>query len=299
MDIRSLEVFLALSEALHFGRAAERLSMSQSSVSEHVRRLEARLGRNLFDRTSRRVTMTATGEILAHRLRDPIKAIRLALREAERGGRTTVETLRVGFLGGGFYELYEPLVQAHKLDHPGVALEFVELNYDTQFSAILQGEVDIAFCRLPVGLDGLEAGPIVMSDPRVVCVNVAHRLAGRDYIDAEELRGETMLRVPASQAGTKWSEYHFPLATPQRYPLAPGPMIRTVREGIAAVVAGHGVFFLTKRAAHYYATPRMTFVEVNLPPIQSALVWRRGDARGSIAAFNRILMRVAREAKIA
>lgn len=297
MDIRSLEVFLTLSETLHFGKVAEQLSMSQSSVSEHVRRLEARIGQPLFDRTSRRVRLTAAGEIFAHRVRDPLKAIRLAIREAEHGGKPKGETLRVGFLGGGFYEFYEPLLKAHKADDSKVALEFVELHYDSQFSAILNGEVDAAFCRLPLGLDGLEAGPIVMSDPRVVCVNVAHRLAGRDHIDAEELRGETMLRVPASLAGTKWCEYHFPLATPDGHRLMPGPIIRTVREGVAAVVAGHGIFFLTKRAAKYFETPRMSFVEVNLPPIQSALVWREDDARVSIHSLNRALLRVAREAR--
>lgn len=298
MDIRSLEVFLALSEELHFGKTAARLSMSQSSVSEHLRRLEERLGRSLFDRTSRRVTLTETGEILAHRVRDPVKAIRIAMREAERGENKSGETLRIGFLGGGFYELYQPFAHACQREHPNLALKFIELSYETQFSAVVHDEVDMAFCRLPVGLAGLECGPIVMSDPRVVCVNLEHRLAMFDHIDAEELGGETMLRVPATRTGTVWSEYHFPLKTPAGIPLKPGPMIRTVREGIAAAVAGHGVFFLTKRAAQYFATPRLAFVEINLPPIQSAFVWRRGDSRSSVYALNQMLIQIARKAKI-
>ncbi len=295
MDIRTFEVLLVLSEELHFGRAAERLGMNQSSVSEHLRRLEARVGHTLFDRTSRRVSLTETGEILAHRLRDPVKAIRVAMRDVERNGPKAQETLRVGFLGGGFYELNKPLVMYFKQEHPNVALEFVEVHYDTQFSAILHGDVDVGFCRLPVGLPGLEAGPVIMHDPRVVCLNLNHKWAKRDCIDAEELRGETMLRVPASSAGAKWSEYHFPLTTPEKHRLLAGPTIRTVREGIAAVGADLGIFLLTKRAANYYVTPAITFVEVNLTPIESALVWRQGDSQHAIAWLNQSLMKVAQE----
>lgn len=293
MDIRTLEVLLVLSEELHFRRAAERLGMNQSSVSDHVRKLETRLQRTLFDRTSRRVVLTEAGEILAHRVRDPVQAIKAAIQDAQRDAPFIKETLKVGFMGGGFYELHEPLVNYFKDAHPEIALEFVEVHYDNQFLAILQGEVDVGFCRLPIGLPGLEAGPIVMSDPRVVCVNASHRLADRDHIDAEELRGETMLRAPASRTGTKWAEYHFPLTTPEGHRLQAGPTVRTVREGIAAVVAGSGIFLLTKRAANYYATPRIRYIEVNLPPIQSALVWRQDGYKRPIALLSQGLIKVA------
>lgn len=298
MDVRSLEVFLILSEELHFGRAAERLAMSQSSVSEHLRRLERRIGRSLFERTSRRVVLTEVGEILSQRLRDPVGALRAALREAEKGVQSSSRTLRVGFLGGGFYELHEPVVRTHRSSQPDVALEFVELNYETQFSAILNGDVDVGYCRLPVGLPGLDAGPIIMSDPRVVCLGVGHRLAGRAYIDAEELGGETMLRVPVALTGRKWAEYNFPLATPERRPLHMGPVIRTVREGIAAVIAGSGIFFITKRAAQYYATPRVAFIEVNLPPIHSALCWKADDRRQIVKDFNQSTVQAAHDERV-
>lgn len=293
MDIRTLEVLLVLSEELHFRRAAERLGMTQSSVSDHIRKLENRLQRTLFDRTSRRVVLTEAGEILVHRLRDPVHAIKVAIQDAQRDGPLTQESLRVGFMGGGFYELHEPLVNYFRNEHPEIALEFVEVHYDNQFLAILHGDVDVGFCRLPVGLPGLEVGPIVMSDPRVVCVSANHRLADRDHIDAEELRGETMLRAPASRTGTKWAEYHFPLTTPEGHRLNAGPTVRTVREGIAAVVAGSGIFLLTKRAANYYATPRIRYVEVNLPPIQSALVWRQDGFQHSISLLSQALLKVA------
>ncbi|MFQ6689222.1 LysR family transcriptional regulator, partial [Bordetella pertussis] len=61
MDLRQLDCFLAVASELHFGRAAEKLYMSQSSVSEAVKALERALGAPLFDRTSRRVALTPLG----------------------------------------------------------------------------------------------------------------------------------------------------------------------------------------------------------------------------------------------
>ncbi|MGH2805599.1 MAG: LysR family transcriptional regulator, partial [Thermoleophilaceae bacterium] len=66
VELRDIRAFLVLADELHFGRTAERLGLTQSRVSQTIRTLEARLGGPLFERTSRRVRLTALGE----RLRD-------------------------------------------------------------------------------------------------------------------------------------------------------------------------------------------------------------------------------------
>ena len=62
IELREIRVFLALAEELHFGRAAERLGLTQSRVSQSLRELELKLGERLVHRTSRRVSLTAAGE---------------------------------------------------------------------------------------------------------------------------------------------------------------------------------------------------------------------------------------------
>lgn len=74
MTLRQLEVFLAVAEESHFGRAAERMHVSQPVVSQEVRRLERVLGALLFDRTTRTVRLTAVGESLL----DDARAVRTA-----------------------------------------------------------------------------------------------------------------------------------------------------------------------------------------------------------------------------
>ena len=81
VELRELRIFLTLVEELHFGRTAERLGVSQPTVSEAVRALEARLGGKLFERTSRRVRLTSLGQELERQVRPACETLDQALRE--------------------------------------------------------------------------------------------------------------------------------------------------------------------------------------------------------------------------
>ncbi|MGT2431861.1 LysR family transcriptional regulator [Cupriavidus basilensis] len=85
MDLKQLECFLAVARELHFGRAAETLYMSQSSVSEAIKTLERSLGGQLFDRTSRRVALTPLGIALA--TAQPRQSFRSRRRSQTASGR--------------------------------------------------------------------------------------------------------------------------------------------------------------------------------------------------------------------
>ncbi|MFD5645152.1 LysR family transcriptional regulator, partial [Streptomyces anulatus] len=95
-EIRELEAFLALAEELHFGRAGERLFLSQSRISQLLRALESRIGGRLVDRTSRRVRLTPLGEQLHAGLRPAFDAIVATIDEVREGARGGG-----GVLGGG------------------------------------------------------------------------------------------------------------------------------------------------------------------------------------------------------
>lgn len=294
MELRQLECFLAVAQELHFGRAAERLSMSQSSVSEAIKALEHRLGAPVFDRTSRRVTLTPLGDTLKRGSEPALIALRATFQDCRRQAAGKMRQLKIGFLGGGFYELHRPLMAEFGEMHRDVELEFVELTYLNHFSGVIDGTVDVGFCRLPLGIDALHGGPIVMRDQRMLCVPHDHSFTQFALLDPERLAEETLVRTTPGSVPDEWDSFHFPKHTPQGRPIAQGPVVRTIREAIAAVATGQGLFMLTKRAANYYATPGISFVEIDLPPTPSALVWRRNDIRPIIQDLNATLVRIAR-----
>ena len=84
IELRQLRYFVAVAEELHFGRAAERLHMSQSPLSRAIRDLERELGLVLFVRTTRRVELTAAGSVLLERSRQALSEIDGAIADARR-----------------------------------------------------------------------------------------------------------------------------------------------------------------------------------------------------------------------
>ena len=99
MDVEQLRAFLAVAEELHFGRAAARLHVAQPPLSRTIKQLEKHLGATLFDRNTRSVKLTASGQALI----DPARAVLEAMRTAENavvsadGGETGL--VRIAFAG--------------------------------------------------------------------------------------------------------------------------------------------------------------------------------------------------------
>ena len=97
IELRQLRYFVAVAEELHFGRAAERLHMSQSPLSRAIRELERDLGVVLFVRTTRRVELTAAGSVLLERARRALVEIDGAIAEVQRSLRLDETVLRLGY----------------------------------------------------------------------------------------------------------------------------------------------------------------------------------------------------------
>ncbi len=91
MEVGQLRAFLAVAEELHFGRAAERLRMAQPPLSRIIRRLEGELGTRLFERNTRSVRLTASGQALLGPAKEVLEAVRRA--EAAVAPRTTARSV--------------------------------------------------------------------------------------------------------------------------------------------------------------------------------------------------------------
>ncbi|MFM0632388.1 LysR family transcriptional regulator [Paraburkholderia xenovorans] len=299
MDLKQLECFLAVARELHFGRAADTLYMSQSSVSEAIKALERALGGQLFDRTSRRVSLTPLGEALRSGAAPAVIQLKASIEDCKRQAAGKLRELKIGFIGGGFYELHQPFVTEFTAAHPEIKLEFVELTFATQYAAVSDGSVDAAFCRLPLGAAGLRNGPVIMRDQRMLCVPRDHPFVDAGLLDPELLSQERLVRMVPGSVNQEWQDYHFPHHTPQGKPIGEGPVIRTIREAISAVSTRQGLIMLAKRAASYYATPQIAFVAIDLPAMPSALVWRTDDHRPILQEVDALLLRIARRYGIA
>jgi DNA-binding transcriptional LysR family regulator len=292
VDLREIDCFLAVATELHFGKAAERLHLAQSSVSEAIRSLEHEVGGRLFIRTSRRVQLTDLGAKLRLGVEPAALVLRATLDDCRKTALGKSNRLRIGFIGGGLYELTLPFVRQLKSNF-NLDVDWVELSLLDQFDAVASGKVDAGFCRLPISRDGLVQSAILFEDKRKLVVPVDHRLANETLVDPEELAHETLPTLPDDHQIGAWAAVHFPDHTPSGLPIARGPVVTTVRECLAVVESGEAVAIFPARAEGYFSNPGVRYVCIDLPPVATALVRRRADRRRVIGDLEKCSRDVA------
>jgi DNA-binding transcriptional LysR family regulator len=185
MEIRQLRYFLTVAEELHFGRAAERLHIVQSAVSQQLRRLERELGAELFDRTTRVVRLTEAGRRLLPHARDVLAAESRARATITELRTEQAATLRFGTSSGLGTRLDAVLAEFARLA-PHAQLELVTGTTDDRLKRVRSGELDATLLRGERAELELELLPL-WQDPLMVALPACHDLAVHEVIDMTEL----------------------------------------------------------------------------------------------------------------
>ncbi|MFJ7217789.1 LysR family transcriptional regulator [Amycolatopsis sp. NPDC098790] len=189
MELRALRYFVTVADELHFGRAAERLHIAQPAVSRQIAGLERELGERLFDRSPRRVRLTAAGHRVLAAARDALAAAD-RVRTAAAGPRGV---MRIGTAAGVTARL-ERGIDALRAQSPAFEVKLVDLPQAARLTALRQGEIDLALAR------GVAAAPGVRvlsawTEPLYAVVSARHPAAGREAVGVAEL-ADGDLRVP-------------------------------------------------------------------------------------------------------
>ena len=279
MNFKSLEVLIMVFDELHFGTAARKLMMSQSSVSEYIKRLEDDLGGELFKRSSRKVEPTTTCINLVNNIRDPVLKIRSNIINTKKEYLGLRGIIKLGFLGGGFYDYHGDIDSHLKRFYPEVKTQYIETDYQSHFSSIINKEVDIGVCRSPIENEELDQSETLFSDTRSVCLPINHPLSINKKIHIDDLKNEKILTPDSLNVDKSWYKFHFPLTTSSGECISQGEIITTVREGVLSVASGKGVFFIATKATPYYSSPDVCFIETTLPMMDTRLAWRKNDKR--------------------
>ncbi|WUI03522.1 LysR substrate-binding domain-containing protein [Spirillospora sp. NBC_00431] len=176
IEVRQARYFLAVAETLHFGRAAERLAMSQPPLSQAIIQLERQLGVTLFDRGGRKVTLTETGRAFAAECRTLVAAAQHAQDVATQTEAGLAGTLRLGVVTSALSEPLLSTLAAFRHARPRVDLQITEVDTGSGRRALLQHEIDIAVIRPGTPIRGLRIQPW-RHDTFVIALPPGHALA--------------------------------------------------------------------------------------------------------------------------
>jgi len=197
VELRHFRYFVAVAEECHFGRAAERLFITQPSLSHQIRQLEQAVGAALLERTTRKVELTPAGKLFLERAQAVLAAAEDAVVDAARASRGEIGRLSIGFTGSATYDLLPSVVKIVRECLPHVSLELHgDLLTPAQVTGLLDGRLDVGFLRPPVRAPDINL-QIVRREPLVAVLPETHPLAVSETISLSDLAADPFVSYPS------------------------------------------------------------------------------------------------------
>jgi DNA-binding transcriptional LysR family regulator len=285
VDLRALRYVVTLAEELHFGRAAQRHFISAQPFGQRISALERELGYALFERTSRRVSLTPRGELFVLRAMEVLSRFDELTREQPP---VDDATLVVGALGYGLGWPFDAVMAALREVGPGIRVIYRELDMVTQFLDIRAGEVDAAFVLHTGPVDGL-ALDLISSQARTAVVPARSELAEAGFLRAADLEGQRWVPMAARDRGLReW-------LGPETYDGRWGQGIRQPESVPAAVAATGAIAVSSIVVARVLPRADVRHVLLEGPVARAALATREDDDRPAVRAFRRAVATAFRE----
>jgi len=286
MEVQQLRYVVAVAEELHFGRAAERLNVSQQSVSGQIRRLERELGAPLFVRTSRRVALTSAGAAFVPAARRALREIDEAAEIVRRVALGTSGQLRVGYAKDGLGQrLIQHIVPRLSELDPPVQVRPDPMSTPQQLVALTERRLDLAFGWTP-DLSEDFAALLVTRDPLVIAVPENHPLAALPAVPPNQLSRLSIVIAPRAlnprlyerttsqlvNAGAALTVHHEIAGLDQMLPL---------------VLAGTAIAITCSTSAADHPAGGVKYLPFTdpIPWVDHTLVWRADDQSPALKSF--------------
>ena len=284
MELRHLRYFLALAEVLSFTRAAAAVHVTQSTLSHQISQLEDELGQLLFDRSERRVTMTAAGELFLP------KAV-MALAEIDSGialMRTSTRTLSVGVV--------PHCISIFVRGHPSMYVLVDENTGDELIADMRADKLELVIAYKPFNLEGLLFEPLV-TEEMVLVVGARHPLANRRRVRMVELHRRELVLPPRKFTTRQQLDEAFQAAGAEP---SVGVECSSIA-GILALVARTSFATIVSRSALPVQTDQLRAIALEGPSLvrTPGLIWAVERERSpAVASFASIARTVAKSPRL-
>ncbi len=297
VDTRLLRYVAMIADEGSLTRAAARLYVSQPALTKQVHQLESSLGVELFTRSKAGMTPTPAGAALAEHATSVLAAWDHALRATKAAAARSGRVLRVGFVASAANELTPQIVAEFARRRPGWRVELRQSDWSDPTAGLADGDVDIAFLRLPVAARTGWRIETLLTEPRWVALAATHPLSSRSRIDFSDLLDEPFVATPEDSGA--WRDYW--LATEERHghPVRIGAVARNPDEWLAAIANNQGISLTPAATARFYQRPDVAYRQVTgISPSSVAIAWIHKPAPpATIALFADICLAIANDAR--
>lgn len=281
-SLDQLRGFVAVAEELHFGKAADRLNMTQPPLSRQIQKLERSIKVRLFDRDNRRVVLTTAGEAFLNEARKLLALAESAPELARRISAGSAGVVRIGFTAASTYGLLGGLLNEIGAALPEIDIDLAEMVTHEQVSALTKGEVDLGLARPPFNDEILDSR-LLYREGMVAALPADHPLAWvNDELTLEDLQNEPMIMHSPTQA-----RYFYDLVV-RMAPAAGLRVVHTVSQihtMISLVAAGRGIA-LVPHSATLLGIEGVAYVplgDFEQEPVELYAIWMRDSKNPALS----------------
>jgi DNA-binding transcriptional LysR family regulator len=291
-DLEGIRKFLVVAEELNFTRAAQRLGMAQPPLSAAIGQLERRLGVRLLERTSRQVTLTPAGTVLAEQGRGAMERLGAAVERTRRAGARP-DTLTVAVKAGGATGLLRDITRRCAQDPLMPELHLLLGYRGGPAAAVRSGAADVAIAHGPFDQHGLDTEHL-LTEPRVAVLPADHRLARHQALCRADLAGEPMPRWAGSADDATAAWWAGGDDGPGTRTPPGGPAVSDMNQLLEAVALGQAVAYVPASVGRRNRGGDLAFVPVtDLDPSEVVAAWPRGSRSRAVAGFVRAAVQAA------
>lgn len=244
-DLRSARYFVAVAEELHFGRAAERLRMSQPPLSQAIRQLERDVGVLLFERTNRRVALTVAGEAFLVECRDLLRHAEIVVETPRLAAAGYRVQLTVGAVASAFTWPLPQALEILRTQAPHITVRIEEIDTHEAVDDLLTHRVDVALARLGSNRPGIDT-QVLLEDEFVALLPPAHPLSNSNApLELSLLTDDPWIWLPREIS----PDYHDDMTAVCRasgFSPRPRHWVRSIASQKALVGSGVGVTIIPR-----------------------------------------------------
>jgi DNA-binding transcriptional LysR family regulator len=298
VEIRLLEVFVAVAEELHFGRAAKRLGLAQPPVSRSIQTLEARLGLRLLERSSRTVQLTRGGEVLLSLSRGLLRQHQRLLSEMsllriDAGVQPVLSVAVDAGIAGG---LTTRALREFAAWFPSLRIELTSISHGTD-GVVASLDADLALVCGDSALDRAVERYVVCSEKIGAVVPARHSLSEAASITLRELAREPQLK--ALYGSEHWrARLSVSGLTGLRLDWAAG--YDNFVDGLDLVATGAGVLLAPRLAWEGFRRDDLHWIPVrDAGTVTLMVAWRPGRFSRPAQAFAKFIVESARLRRVA
>lgn len=195
MNLRQMRYFLALAQEKNFGRAAERLHISQPPLTRQIRALEASIGAPLFYRTPKGVELTEVGKVLLHEAPNLLDVAQRTKERVQRSAQGLVGRLDIGLFTASVLHAIPRILASFHSQRPDVQFGLYTMNKQQQIDALLERRIDIGFNRLVPETPGIRV-EVVARERMLAALPANHPLCEYPSLSLADLEDEPMIVYP-------------------------------------------------------------------------------------------------------